>query len=50
MILECAGGEFWRMPRKKGELTYAVIASNGSVRKDIERTCGTLAQDGLLKK
>ena len=48
--LECAGGEFWRMPRKKGEHTYAVIASNGRIRKQIERTCGPLDPDGLLKK
>ena len=50
LILECAGGEFWRMPRKKGEHTYAVIASNGKIRKQIERTCGPLDPDGLLKK
>ena len=50
LILECAGGEFWRMPRKKGEHTYAVIASNGRIRKQIERTCGPLDPDGLLKK
>ena len=50
LILECAGGEFWRMPRKNGEHTYAVIASNGKIRKQIERTCGPLDPDGLLKK
>ena len=50
LILECAGGEFWRMPRKKGDHTYAVIASNGRIRKQIERTCGPLDPDGLLKK
>ena len=50
LVLECAGGEFWRMPRKKREHTYAVIASNGKIRKQIERTCGPLDPDGLLKK
>ena len=50
LILECAGGEFWRMPRKKGEHTYAVVASNGRIRKQIERTCGPLDPDELLKK
>ena len=50
LVLECAGGEFWRIPRKKGEHTYAVIASNGKIRKQIERTCGPLDPDGLLKK
>ena len=50
LILECAGGEFWRIPRKKGEHTYAVIASNGKIRKQIERTCGPLDPDGSLKK
>jgi len=49
LILECAGGEFWRMPRKRGEHTYAVIASNGLIRKQIERVCGPLDPDGVLK-
>ena len=47
LIVECAGGEFWRMPRKKGKYTYAVVASNGRIRKQIERTCGPLNPDGL---
>ena len=48
LILECAGGEFWRMPRKKGRHRYAVVASNGKIRKQIERLCGPLDPDGLL--
>ena len=48
LILECAGGEFWRKPRKKGKHKYAVIASNGKIRKQIERICGPLDPDGLL--
>ena len=47
LIVECAGGEFWRMPRKKGKYTYSVVASNGRIRKQIERTCGPLNPDGL---
>ena len=48
LIVECAGGEFWRTPRKKGNYTYAVLASNGGVRKSIERVCGPLDPDGVL--
>ena len=48
LILECAGGEFWRMPRTKGNHTYAVLASNGGIRKQIERVCGPLDPDGVL--
>ncbi|MDC0065405.1 inositol monophosphatase [Verrucomicrobia bacterium] len=49
LILECAGGEFWRMPRHKGEYAYAVVATNGKIRKQIERLCGPLDPDGALK-
>ena len=49
LILECAGGEFWRMPRRKGEYAYVVVASNGKIRKQIERLCGPLDPDGALK-
>ncbi|MBT4623667.1 MAG: inositol monophosphatase [Verrucomicrobia bacterium] len=49
VILECAGGEFWRMPRRKGEYAYVVVASNGKIRKQIERLCGPLDPDGALK-
>ncbi|MEC7881377.1 MAG: inositol monophosphatase family protein [Verrucomicrobiota bacterium] len=48
LILECAGGEFWRVPRKNSKHRYAVIASNGKIRKQIERICGPLDPDGLL--
>jgi len=48
LIIECAGGEFWRMPRAKGDHTYAVFASNGGIRKQIERVCGPLDPDGVL--
>jgi myo-inositol-1(or 4)-monophosphatase len=49
LILECAGGEFWRMPRRKGEYAYVVVATNGKIRKEIERLCGRLDPDGALK-
>ena len=49
VILECAGGEFWRMPRRKGEYAYVVVATNGKIRKQIERLCGRLDPDGALK-
>lgn len=49
LILECAGGEFWRMPRRKGEYAYVVVATNGKIRKQIERLCGRLDPDGALK-
>ena len=48
LIVECAGGEFWRLPRKKGEHTLAIIASNGKIRKQVERLCGPLDPDGVL--
>ena len=48
LILECAGGEFWRMPRRKGRHVYAVVATNGMIRKQIERVCGPLDPDGVL--
>ena len=49
LILECAGGEFWRMPRRKGEHSYVVVATNGCIRKQIERVCGPLDLDSVLK-
>ena len=48
LIVECAGGEFWRLPRKKGEHSFAIIASNGKIRKQVERLCGPLDPDGVL--
>ncbi len=48
LILECAGGEFCRMSRRKGEHTYVVVATNGRIRKQIERFCGPLDPDGVL--
>ncbi|MDP7051518.1 MAG: inositol monophosphatase family protein [Verrucomicrobiota bacterium] len=48
LIVECAGGEFWRLPRKKGVHTFAVIASNGKIRKQVERLCGSLDPDEIL--
>ena len=36
LILECAGGEFWHHPLK-GKYTYELIASNGCLRKKIQR-------------
>ena len=48
LILECAGGEFSRTLRRKGEHAYAVVATNGRIRKQIERICGPLDPDGVL--
>ena len=48
LIVECAGGEFWRLPRNNGEHTFAIIASNGKIRKQVERLCGPLDPDGVL--
>ena len=50
LVLECAGGEFWRMARRKGEHAYVVVATNGRIRKQIERLCGPLDPDGVLKQ
>lgn len=36
LILECAGGEFWRRPLEK-KYTYELIATNGLLRKEVER-------------
>ena len=36
LILECAGGECWRKPLQK-KYTYELIASNGRLRKKIQR-------------
>jgi len=35
LILECAGGEFFREP-VKGEHTYRIVANNGKLRKKLE--------------
>lgn len=36
LILECAGGEFWRRPLK-GKYSYELIASNGLLRRKVQR-------------
>lgn len=36
LILECAGGEFWRRPLER-KYTYEVIAHNGRLRQKIDR-------------
>ena len=36
LIIECAGGEFWREP-VAGEHAYRILASNGRVRRQLER-------------
>lgn len=38
LILECAGGEFWRRP-VRGEHAYQIIASNGRLRRKLYRAC-----------
>jgi myo-inositol-1(or 4)-monophosphatase len=35
LIVECAGGEFWRFPIK-GKYAYGMVASNGLLRKKLE--------------
>lgn len=35
LIIECAGGEFWRRP-VEGEHAYEILANNGRLRKQIE--------------
>ncbi|MEW6303223.1 MAG: inositol monophosphatase family protein [Verrucomicrobiota bacterium] len=36
LIVECAGGEFWHRP-VAGEHTYEILATNGRLRKQIQR-------------
>lgn len=36
LIVECAGGEFWRRPIP-GEHTYEILANNGKLRRALER-------------
>jgi hypothetical protein len=36
LILECAGGEFWRRPMP-GYHQYQILANNGLLRRKIER-------------
>jgi myo-inositol-1(or 4)-monophosphatase len=38
LIVECAGGEYWRRPLP-GEHAYEILASNGRLRKQLERAC-----------
>lgn len=35
LILECAGGEFWRVPTS-GDYTYFVMANNGHMRRNLK--------------
>ena len=37
LILERAGGEFWKQPLPNGENTYRLIANNGRVRPELQR-------------
>ena len=36
LILECAGGEFWRR-QLPGEHAYSVVANNGRLRRKLQR-------------
>jgi myo-inositol-1(or 4)-monophosphatase len=36
LILECAGGDFWRRP-VEGDYTYRILANNGLLRQRLER-------------
>ncbi len=36
LIIECAGGEFWHRP-VAGDYAYEIVASNGRLRKKLER-------------
>lgn len=37
LILERAGGEFWKQPLPDGENAFRLIANNGHVRKELQR-------------
>ena len=37
LILERAGGEFWKQPLPDGENVFRLIANNGRVRKELQR-------------
>lgn len=39
LIIECAGGEFWHEP-VAGDYTYQILASNGLLRKPLEKVAG----------
>jgi len=39
LIVECAGGEFWHQPIA-GEYSYRIIASNGLLRRQLEKLGG----------
>lgn len=38
LIVECAGGEFYHQPLE-GEHSYELIATNGTLRKQVQRAC-----------
>jgi myo-inositol-1(or 4)-monophosphatase len=46
LILECAGGEFWRR-QLRGEHRYAVIANNGLLRRKLQKLGS--AEETILK-
>jgi myo-inositol-1(or 4)-monophosphatase len=43
VILECAGGDFCRMPVGKKEPTYELVVNNGKLRSQLERFISTYA-------
>jgi myo-inositol-1(or 4)-monophosphatase len=45
LILECAGGEFWRRPLPGG-VQYRMIANNGLLRRKLERLARAARQTG----
>lgn len=40
LIIDCAGGDFWHEP-VEGEYAYRILASNGKLRRKLERVGGT---------
>jgi len=47
LIIECAGGEFWSRPIE-GEHAYDIVASNGKLRRKLERVQRETAREGAV--
>ncbi len=46
LIVECAGGEFWREPLDAGNHVYRLVASNGLLRKELS-SLGSLPKNPI---
>jgi myo-inositol-1(or 4)-monophosphatase len=49
LIVECAGGEFWREPIR-GRHAYRMIASNGLLRKPLRTSFQPLTRDLIIQR